>query len=201
MKVCVYFCKMNKILLEVIGLTFSNSMSGAYALIMGEKNSKLRLPIIIGEAEAQSIAIAMEGHENRRPLTHDLFKSFAENFDIKITEVIINTFKEGLFYSELHCEKDGEMSVIDSRTSDAIALALRFGCPIYTYPQVMEEAGIEIDVDTDSEDETETSTEAMTLEDYDISDLEAFMREAIEEEDYAKASVLRDIINKKKMLL
>lgn len=197
----MYFCKMNKILLEVIGLTFSNSMSGAYALIMGEKNSKLRLPIIIGEAEAQSIAIAMEGHESRRPLTHDLFKSFAENFDIKITEVIINTFKEGLFYSELLCEKDGEISVIDSRTSDAIALALRFGCPIYTYPQVMEEAGIEIDVDTDSEDKTETSTEAMTLEDYDISDLEAFLKEAIEEEDYAKASVLRDIINKKKMLL
>ncbi len=201
MKVCAYFCKMNKILLEVIGLTFSNSMSGAYALIMGEKNSKLRLPVIIGEAEAQSIAIALEGHENRRPLTHDLFKNFAENFGISITEVIINRFKEGLFYSELHCEKDGEISVIDSRTSDAIALALRFKCPIYTYTQVMEEAGIEIDVDTDSKDETNNHSDAMTLEDYDISDLEVFLKEAIEEEDYAKASILRDIINKKKMFL
>lgn len=192
---------MNKILLEVIGLTFSNSMSGAYALIMGEKKSKLRLPIIIGEAEAQSIAIALEGHENRRPLTHDLFKSFAENFGIRITEVIINSFKEGLFYSELHCEKDSEISVVDSRTSDAIALALRFKCPIYTYPQVMEEAGIEIDVDTDSNDETDNRPDAMTLDDFEISDLEALLKESIEEEDYAKASILRDIINKKKMFL
>lgn len=201
----MYFCKMNRILLEVIGLTFSNSISGAYALIMGEKDSKIRLPIIIGEAEAQSIAIALERHENRRPLTHDLFKSFANSFDIDITEVVICRFKDGLFYSELHCEKDGVTSIIDSRTSDAIAIALRFKCPIYTYPQVMEEAGIEIDADsetsTDNDAESDADTDIQRLNDYDLSDLEILLKEAIEEEDYAKASVLRDIINEKRMYL
>lgn len=192
---------MNKILLEVIGLTYSNSQSGAYALIMGEKNAKLRLPIIIGEAEAQSIAIAIEGYENRRPLTHDLFKSFADNFNINITEVVINKFKEGLFFSELLCEKDGETTIIDSRTSDAIAIALRFKCPIFTYQQVMEEAGIEIDDETISGTDSETDIDNNSLEDYNISELEALLNEAIEDEDYAKASMLRDIINEKKMFL
>lgn len=192
---------MNKILLEVIGLTYSNSQSGAYALIMGEKNAKLRLPIIIGEAEAQSIAIAIEGYENRRPLTHDLFKSFADNFNINITEVVINKFKEGLFFSELICEKDGETTIIDSRTSDAIAIALRFKCPIFTYQQVMEEAGIEIDDETISGTDSETDIDNNSLEDYNISELEALLNEAIEDEDYAKASMLRDIINEKKMFL
>lgn len=201
MKVCAYFCKMNRILLDVIGLTYSNSQSGAYALIMGEKDSKLRLPIIIGEYEAQSIAIAIEGIENRRPLTHDLFKSFAENFDINITEVIINRFKEGIFYSELHCVKEGETSIIDCRTSDAIAIALRFKCPIYTYPQIIEEAGIEMEEETDNSPETQQISDTETLEDYSISELEILLQEAIEEEDYAKASVLRDIINEKKMFL
>lgn len=192
---------MNKILLEVIGLTYSNSQSGAYALIMGEKNAKLRLPIIIGEAEAQSIAIAIEGYENRRPLTHDLFKSFADNFNINITEVVINKFKEGLFFSELLCEKDGKTTIIDSRTSDAIAIALRFKCPIFTYQQVMEEAGIEIDDGTISGTDSETDIDNNSLEDYNISELEALLNEAIEDEDYAKASMLRDIINEKKMFL
>lgn len=192
---------MNKILLEVIGLTYSNSQSGAYALIMGERNAKLRLPIIIGEAEAQSIAVAIEGYENRRPLTHDLFKSFAENFDINITEVVINKFKEGLFFSELHCEKDGETSVIDSRTSDAIAIALRFKCPIFAYQQVMEEAGIEIDDEDISSTDSGADIDDSPLDDYDISKLEAMLKEAIEDEDYAKASMLRDIINEKKMFL
>lgn len=192
---------MNKILLEVIGLTYSNSQSGAYALIMGERNAKLRLPIIIGEAEAQSIAIAIEGYENRRPLTHDLLKSFAENFDINITEVVINKFKEGLFFSELHCEKDGKTSVIDSRTSDAIAIALRFKCPIFAYQQVMEEAGIEIDDEDISSTDSGADIDDGPLDDYDISELEAMLKEAIEDEDYAKASMLRDIINEKKMFL
>lgn len=197
----MYFCRMNKILLEVVGLTYSNSQSGAYALIMGEKNANLRLPIIIGEAEAQSIAIAIEGYENRRPLTHDLFKSFAENFNINITEVVINRFKEGLFFSELHCEKDGETVIIDSRTSDAIAIALRFKCPICTYQQVMEEAGIEIDDNAIANSDNEADINNSPLEDYDISELEVLLKEAIEDEDYAKASMLRDIINEKKMFL
>lgn len=190
---------MNKILLNAIGITYSQSQSGAYALLLEVKGEQTRLPIIIGEAEAQSIAIAIEGHETRRPLTHDLFKTFAKSFDINITEVVINRFKEGLFYSELHCIKDGEETIIDARTSDAVALALRFDAPIYANSQVIEEAGIimdDIDLDdSDSDFDTNTDTD---FERYDIKELEHLLKEAIEVEDYAKASVLRDIINDKK---
>lgn len=190
---------MNKILLNVIGITYSQSQSGAYALLLEVKGEQTRLPIIIGEAEAQSIAIAIEGHETRRPLTHDLFKTFAKSFDINITEVVINRFKEGLFYSELHCIKDGEETIIDARTSDAVALALRFDAPIYANSQVVEEAGIimnDIDLDdSDSDFDTNTDTD---FERYDIKELEHLLQKAIEDEDYAKASVLRDIINDKK---
>lgn len=188
---------MNKILLEVVGLSDTHSMSGAYALILGEKNSEIQLPIIIGETEAQSIAIALENIENTRPLTHDLFKTFAQSFDINITEVVINRFKNGLFFSELHCIKDGEETIIDARTSDAVALALRFDAPIYANSQVVEEAGIIMD-DTDfDDDDTDFDTDT-DFERYDIKELEHLLKEAIEVEDYAKASVLRDIINDKK---
>lgn len=196
---------MNKILLNVIGITYSQSQSGAYALLLEVKGEQTRLPIIIGEAEAQSIAIAIEGHETRRPLTHDLFKSFAKSYEINITEVVINRFKEGLFYSELHCIKDGEETIIDARTSDAVALALRFDAPIYANSQVVEEAGIimdDIDLDdndTDSDTDTDFNTDTDTdFERYDIKELEHLLKEAIEVEDYAKASVLRDIINDKR---
>ncbi len=193
---------MNRVLLEVIGITYSQSQSGAYALILGVKGDKKRLPIIIGEAEAQSIAIAIEGHETKRPLTHDLFKTFATSFDINITEVLINRFKDGLFYSELHCVKDGEESIIDARTSDAVAIALRFNAPIYANSQVIEEAGIvmddiEFEDDTDPDFDNNLDTDS-DFERYDITELEQFLKEAIEIEDYAKASVLRDIINDKK---
>lgn len=206
---------MNKVLLNVIGITYSQSQSGAYALILEVKGDKLRLPIIIGEAEAQSIAIAIEGHETRRPLTHDLFKTFATSFDINITEVVINRFKDGLFYTELHCVKDGEESIIDARTSDAVAIALRFNAPIYANTQVVEEAGLimddldlddtdsDTDFDTDSDSDTDFDADFdagtdLDFERYDITELERLLKEAIEVEDYAKASVLRDIINDKK---
>ena len=200
---------MNKILLNVIGITYSQSQSGAYALLLEVKGEQTRLPIIIGEAEAQSIAIAIEGHETRRPLTHDLFKTFAKSYEINITEVVINRFKEGLFYSELHCVKDGEETIIDARTSDAVALALRFDAPIYANSQVVEEAGIimddidlddsdsDFDTDTDTNTDFDTNTDT-DFERYDIKELEHLLKEAIEVEDYAKASVLRDIINDKK---
>ena len=209
LKVCLYLCNMNKILLNVIGITYSQSQSGASALLLEVKGEQTRLPIIIGETEAQSIAIALEGHKTSRPLTHDLFKSFAKSFDINITEVVINRFKDGLFYSELHCVKDGEETIIDARTSDAVALALRFDAPIYANSQVVEEAGIimdDIDLDDDDTDfdagtnsdaDADTDTDA-DFERYDIKELEHLLREAIEVEDYAKASVLRDIINDKK---
>ena len=196
---------MNKILLNVIGITYSQSQSGAYALLLEVKGEQTRLPIIIGEAEAQSIAIAIEGHETRRPLTHDLFKTFAKSYDINITEVVINRFKEGLFYSELHCIKDGEETIIDARTSDAVALALRFDAPIYANSQVVEEAGIimdDIDLDEEGDDsdfDTDANTDTDTdFERYDIKELQHLLQKAIEDEDYAKASVLRDIINDKK---
>lgn len=202
MKVCLYLCKMNKILLEVIGLSYTHSQSGAYVLILEEKNEKVKLPVIIGEPEAQSIALAIEGLENRRPLTHDLFKTFATSFDINITEVIINRFKDGLFYSELHCFKDGKESIIDARTSDAIAIALRFDAPIYTYGQVIEEAGVIMDdlglsTDFDSDSDLDKN-ESEDFYRYEITELEYLLKEAIEIEDYDKASVLRDIINDKK---
>ena len=208
---------MNKVLLNVIGITYSQSQSGAYALILEVNGDKLRLPIIIGEAEAQSIAIAIEGHKTRRPLTHDLFKTFATSFDINITEVVINRFKDGLFYTELHCVKDGEESIIDARTSDAVAIALRFNAPIYANTQVVEEAGLimddlddfdtDFDADSDTDFDTDSDTDFDTDSDidsdidfrrYDITELEHLLKEAIEVEDYAKASVLRDIINDKK---
>ncbi|MBQ8223525.1 MAG: bifunctional nuclease family protein [Bacteroidales bacterium] len=197
---------MNKILLEVFGLTYSGSLSGAYALILRNKEEKKHLPIIIGEAEAQSIAIALEGHKNRRPMTHDLFKTFAGTFDIDITEVVISRFKEGLFYSELHCMKDGEAFVIDTRPSDAIAIAVRFKCPIYANPQVMEEAGIIMDEDehTDTGDKADIDNDI--FEDGDFSrfstdDLKIFMEEAIEREDYQMATILRDEINRRKEMI
>ena len=194
---------MNRILLDVIGLSFSHSQSGAYALLLGEKNDRRRLPVIIGEAEAQSIAIAMENVEKKRPLTHDLFKSFATTYDINITEVVINRFKEGLFFSELHCEKDGEVSVIDARTSDAVAIAVRFKCPIYTTSQVMEEAGLIMDEyeNEDSEEHEENMLDDFgyeRMDRYDMQDLQQLLQDAIDNEDYMAASVLRDEINKRK---
>ena len=199
----MYFCNMNRILLDVIGLSFSHSQSGAYALLLGEKNDRRRLPVIIGEAEAQSIAIAMENVERKRPLTHDLFKSFATTYGINITEVVINRFKEGLFFSELHCEKDGEVSVIDARTSDAVAIAVRFKCPIYTTSQVMEEAGLIMDEyeNEDSEEHEENMLDDFgyeRMDRYDMQDLQQLLQDAIDNEDYMAASVLRDEINKRK---
>ena len=199
----MYFCNMNRILLDVIGLSFSHSQSGAYALLLGEKNDRRRLPVIIGEAEAQSIAIAMENVEKKRPLTHDLFKSFATAYGINITEVVINRFKEGLFFSELHCEKDGEVSVIDARTSDAVAIAVRFKCPIYTTSQVMEEAGLIMDEleNEDFEDNEENMLDDFgyeRMDRYDMQDLQQLLQDAIDKEDYMAASVLRDEINKRK---
>ena len=194
---------MNRILLDVIGLSFSHSQSGAYALMLGEKNDRRRLPVIIGEAEAQSIAVAMENFEKKRHLTHDLFKSFATTYGINITEVVINRFKEGIFFSELHCEKDGETSIIDARTSDAVAIAVRFKCPIYTTSQVMEEAGLimdDIEFDNDKENEEDMLDDFgyERMERYDMQDLQQLLQDAIDNEDYMTASVLRDEINKRK---
>ncbi len=193
---------MEKIRLEIIGMSYSQSQSGAYALILGEKDGKRRLPIIIGGFEAQSIAIELEKIKTPRPLTHDLFKTFAESFDINIREVTINKFSEGVFYAVLICS-DGKTEIeIDSRTSDAIALALRFGCPVYTYESIMVAAGIlmEEDTETSKQDEPveeENLAEETSFSEYSLEDLTRMLQSAVENEEYEKASRIRDEIKKR----
>lgn len=192
--------QMKKIELKIVGLSYSHSQSSAYALILGEVNGNRRLPIIVGGLEAQAIAIEVEKLKPARPLTHDLFKTFAETFDIEIREVIISKFQEGIFYSILVCEKDGEIIELDSRTSDAVAIALRFNSPIYTYESIMSVGGIILD----PEDETlEQSVDKPSEEEGEFSasnaaDLDDQLLKAIENEDYERASVIRDEINKRK---
>ncbi len=195
--------KMEKIRLEIIGMSYSQSQSGAYALILGEKDGKRRLPIIIGGFEAQSIAIELEKIKTPRPLTHDLFKTFAESFDIRILEVIINKFSEGVFYAVLICSDGKTEMEIDSRTSDAIALALRFGCPVYTYENIMVAAGILMEEDTenskqDNPAEDENLNEETSFSEYSLDELTQMLQSAVENEEYEKASRIRDEIKKRK---
>jgi hypothetical protein len=194
---------MEKIRLEIIGMSYSQSQSGAYALILGEKEGKRRLPIIIGGFEAQSIAIELEKIKTPRPLTHDLFKTFADSFDIRILEVIINKFSEGVFYAVLICSDGKTEMEIDSRTSDAIALALRFGCPVYTYESIMVAAGILMEEDTgnskqDNPAENENLNEESSFSEYSLEELTQMLQSAIENEEYEKASRIRDEIKKRK---
>jgi uncharacterized protein len=198
---------MEKIKLEIAGLSYSQTQSGAYALVLSESIGKRRLPIIIGGFEAQAIAIELEKMTPSRPLTHDLFKNFADLFKINLTEVIIYNLVEGIFFAKLICEHKGKEIEIDSRTSDAIALAVRFGCPIYTYEFVLSSAGIILDDDEIEGEETEGETspeiniEEISQNPVDrmsLKDLKKQLKEAIEKEDYENASRLRDEINKRK---
>ena len=191
---------MNKITLEIKELLYSQSSSGAYVLILGDKHSMRRLPIVIGSNEAQSIALGMEGEQNSRPLTHDLFKKFAEQYSVELIEVVITRFLEGVFYAMLICKQGDDITMIDSRPSDAIALAVRFHCPISAYENVMNEAGIEMeevkDMDATPEpDESEEPTD--TLDNLTVEQLQKLLQMAIDEENYEKAAELRDIINGK----
>jgi uncharacterized protein len=194
---------MEKIRLEIIGMSYSQSQSGAYALILGERDGKRRLPIIIGGFEAQSIAIELEKIKTPRPLTHDLFKTFAESFNIVITEVIINKFQEGVFYAILVCSDGTNELEIDSRTSDAIALGLRFNCPIYTYEHIMSAAGILMEEDQESAKSGETqqntpAAEETSYAEYSDDELKQMLQSAVENEEYEKASRIRDELNKRK---
>ena len=190
----------------VAGMSYSQSQSGAYALFLGVVGEDKRLPIIIGGFEAQAIAIFLEKMKPQRPLTHDLFKNFATSFGIHLKEVVINKFEEGIFYSKLICEKDGKEVEIDSRTSDAVALALRFDSPIYAAAEIIDEAGIVIE-ESDTEPETEekakeqheeATSSGYAYEDYVLEELEEMLRKAIEEENYEEASRIRDEIKKRK---
>lgn len=194
---------MEKITLDIIGMSYSQSQSGAYALILGEHGGKRRLPIIIGGFEAQAIAIELEKIKTPRPLTHDLFKSFADNFQIELLEVIIDRFSEGIFYAKLFCSDGKTIHEIDSRTSDAIALALRFNCTVYTYENIMNAAGILIEEEsengkTESATPVEPPAESATYHEATLTELREMLQLAIENEEYEKASQIRDEINKRK---
>ncbi|MBR5378585.1 MAG: bifunctional nuclease family protein [Bacteroidales bacterium] len=196
---------MNKVSLEIIGMTYSESTTGAYVLILGDKNSNRRLPVVIGGNEAQSIALGLERQKSARPLTHDLFLKFADTFHIKILEVVINRFRDGVYYAMLVCQQGNELVMIDARPSDAIALAVRLNCDIYAYESVMEEAGIvmeDTEKETNLQNTEDTSINKMppttSLDLIPLDELEDLLQEAIDDEDYQKAAQIRDEINKRK---
>jgi hypothetical protein len=195
---------MQKIKLNILGLSVSQSQSGAYALVLAEENGDRRIPIIIGPIEAQSIAIQLEGLKPPRPLTHDLFKHLATAFEIKVTEVVIYKLEEGIFYSELICMRDNKQIIIDSRTSDAVALSLRFDCPIYTTDEILQRAGIVIEFENEQGQEEwhqPLSNEPMRgkheYEKYTSAELTQMLNNAVHAEDYEKASAIRDEINRR----
>jgi uncharacterized protein len=197
---------MKKVRLEIVGLSYSQTQSGAYALVLGESAGTRRLPIIIGGFEAQAIAIELEKMTPSRPLTHDLFKTFAETFDITVNEVLIYNLVEGIFYAKLLCN-DGTKDVeIDARTSDAIALAVRFNCPIFTYEFILKSAGIVLDdesaglagnVEAEAELKEDESKES-TLQSKSTEELKNMLQTALDEEQYETASRIRDELNNRK---
>ncbi len=200
---------MKQVRLEIVGLSYSQTQSGAYALVLGESTGSRRLPIIIGGFEAQAIAIELEKMTPTRPLTHDLFKAFSETFSIEVTEILIYNLVEGIFYAKLVCT-DGTREVeIDARTSDAIALAVRFNCPIFTYEFILKSAGIVLDDETlpstegsvsDPIEETSTSTSSAEGEykSKSTEELKNLLETALDEEQYELASKIRDEINNRK---
>lgn len=197
---------MKKVRLEIVGLSYSQTQSGAYALVLGESAGTRRLPIIIGGFEAQAIAIELEKMTPSRPLTHDLFKTFAETFDINVNEVLIYNLVEGIFYAKLICN-DGTKDVeIDARTSDAIALAVRFACPIYTYEFILKSAGIVLDDENagiagNIEAEapvTETEGGEEDLKSKSTEELKSLLQAALDDEQYETASKIRDELNVRK---
>lgn len=187
------FLFMNKLKLTIESLVYSQTQSGAYVLVMVEEESNKKLPIVIGTAEAQAIAIALEDMDAPRPLTHDLFVNFASSFNINLTEVIITKLHEGIFYAELVCENFANKIRIDSRTSDAIALAVRFKCPIYVNKEVINKAGVTPDVENIHEDlASNFDSQESELLDKSDEDLKNMLNDAIKTEDYELASKIRD---------
>ena len=190
---------MKKIRLKILGLSYSQDQSGAYALVLAETDGNRRIPIIIGAVEAQAIAINLEGLKPPRPLTHDLFTTVLSTFSIQLTEVFIHAFEEGIFYAEMRLSGEKGNFNIDSRTSDAIALALRCNCPIYTTEEVMSQTGILIDFEDTEEDKVleEELEEHSLYDEYTLDELSELLDKAIHDEEYEKASIIRDEISKR----
>lgn len=204
---------MSLVRLNIKGISYSQTQNGAYALILNEVDGDRKLPIVIAAFEAQSIAIALEKEiKPPRPLTHDLFKNFADRFDIVVKQVIIHKLVDGVFFSSLICERDKIEEIIDTRTSDAIALALRFQAPIFTYKNILDKAGIflKVETDEDNQDDDNILIEGILNENIDVDttpedsyssfsldDLQNLLTEAVNNEDYEKAAKIRDEISKR----
>ena len=207
---------MSLVKLTIKGISYSQTQNGAYALILNEEDGERKLPIVIGAFEAQSIAIALEKEiKPPRPLTHDLFKNFADRFDIVVKQVIIHKLVDGVFFSSIICERDKIEEIVDARTSDAIALALRFSAPIYTYKNILEKAGIylkanplEANASKDIDDDIlshattfapsqESNTAGNLYSKYSDIDLNKMLDEAVLNEDYEKAAKIRDELTRR----
>jgi bifunctional DNase/RNase len=205
---------MGKIKLNVLGISYSQTQSGAYALVLSEEEGNRRIPIIVGGFEAQAIAIELEGLTPPRPLTHDLFKNFSDSYGIRIIEVNIHKLEEGVFFANILCDNGDQQITLDARTSDAIALALRFQCPIYTTEEIVDKAGIVLDFEKGSgleqSDEPESPEERLEtqekparktihpdLADSSMKELKALLADAVAKEDYERASEIRDEINRR----
>ena len=199
---------MKKIELEIVALSHSITQTHSYAVVLGEVNGLRRLPIVIGGFEAQAIAVALEKMQPSRPLTHDLMKNFMTAFNIELHEIIISDLQEGIFYSKLVCSSDNDTIEIDSRTSDALALAVRFGCPVYTYEHILESAGILMEdpgttgkkkkTPSITSPEEEGGTGKADLKSMSLEDLNTLLNEVLEQEDYIRAIAIRDEINTRK---
>jgi hypothetical protein len=198
---------MKKIELEIVALSHSITQTHSYAVVLGEVSGLRRLPIVIGGFEAQAIAVALEKMQPSRPLTHDLMKNFMTAFNIELHEIIISDLQEGIFYSKLVCSSDNDTIEIDSRTSDALALAVRFGCPVYTFEHILESAGILMEdtgvskkkkgsgaEDEDADEPTITSGNKDNLKSMSMDELEALLNDVLEQEDYIRAIAIRDEI-------
>ncbi len=196
---------MKKIELEIVALSHSITQTHSYAVVLGEVNGLRRLPIVIGGFEAQAIAVALERMSPSRPLTHDLMKNFMLAFNIDLQEIVINDLQEGIFYSKLVCSTDNDTVEIDSRTSDALALAVRFGCPIFTFENILDQAGVLMEDEEKKQKEemvtTETESAAENKDDLrsmSLENLNTLLTEVLDQEDYMRAIAIRDEIKRRK---
>ena len=194
---------MKKIELEIVALSHSITQTHSYAVVLGEVNGLRRLPIVIGGFEAQAIAVALEKMQPSRPLTHDLMKNFMNAFNVDLIEVVITDLQEGIFYSKLVCQSENDTVEIDSRTSDALALAVRFGCPVYTFEHILDSAGILMEDTAGAKkkktaDVEDNNPEHGDLKSMSVDELTKLLNDVLEQEDYLKAIAIRDEINSRK---